>query len=280
MGRAEVKGFESTLRKTHGWLAELSEALGFGSHQRAYQVLRATLHALRDRLTPEEAAQFAAQLPMLVRGFFYEGWHPTGKPVKTHRAECLAAIEDVLTPGGDVNAERAVRSVFRLIAAHVSPGEVEDVKRVLPEDLRDLWPTNPVQVAREHAFERPYLPVDLDKSPFEPLPVTTMLEQLMTEKTFSQAGRNALTMLSSKGLRVVLTVARAGSRCDQHEAPGAALLFDLRGRLAVTAAAANGGAAAPIELEEGTALLLAPHLRHDIGAGTDCAFLLVIGGNP
>ena len=44
--------------------------------------MRATLHALRDRLTVEEAAQFAAQLPMLIRGFYYEGWNPTDKPVR------------------------------------------------------------------------------------------------------------------------------------------------------------------------------------------------------
>jgi len=30
--------------------------------------MRATLHALRDRLTVEEVAQLGAQLPMLVRG--------------------------------------------------------------------------------------------------------------------------------------------------------------------------------------------------------------------
>ena len=48
----------------------------------AYGVLRAWLHTLRDRLTVEAAAHFAAQLPDLIRGVFYAGWHPCAVPVK------------------------------------------------------------------------------------------------------------------------------------------------------------------------------------------------------
>jgi uncharacterized protein (DUF2267 family) len=39
--------------------------------------LRATLHALRDRLIIDEVAQLSAQLPMLIRGLYYKGWDPT-----------------------------------------------------------------------------------------------------------------------------------------------------------------------------------------------------------
>jgi uncharacterized protein (DUF2267 family) len=50
------------------------------------------LHALRDRLTVNEAAQFGAQLPMLVRGIYYEGWDPTRLPVKMNREEFLQRV--------------------------------------------------------------------------------------------------------------------------------------------------------------------------------------------
>jgi uncharacterized protein (DUF2267 family) len=64
--------FETTLHKTNGWRKELLEELDWQDRHAAYLALRATLHALRDRLTVEEVAELGAQLPMLIRGFYYE----------------------------------------------------------------------------------------------------------------------------------------------------------------------------------------------------------------
>lgn len=60
--------FESTLQKSNLWLKDLSTKMGSASSQEAYQALRTVLHALRDRLTVDESAEFAAQMPMLIQG--------------------------------------------------------------------------------------------------------------------------------------------------------------------------------------------------------------------
>jgi uncharacterized protein (DUF2267 family) len=93
------------------------------------------LHALRDRLTVEEAAQLGAQLPMLVRGIYHEGWNPTGMPVKAHRDEFLRRVREQFrydVPGG---VEAVVRAVLGVLRRHVSTGEWVDVLAALPQDL-------------------------------------------------------------------------------------------------------------------------------------------------
>ena len=136
--------FDTTLQKTNRWLKELMGLLEWDDKHKAYLALRATLHALRDRLTIEEVAQLAAQLPMLVRGFYYEGWDPTRKPVKERREEdFLAHIASDFRQEDNVDPERVARAVFAVLATHVSAGEIEDVRQILPSELRRLWPPAP-----------------------------------------------------------------------------------------------------------------------------------------
>jgi uncharacterized protein (DUF2267 family) len=82
---------------------------------------------------------------MLVRGFYYEGWDPTGKPVRVrHREELLAWIGRELPPRAPMDAESVARAVFRLLSERVADGEIDEVRHILPAEIRELWPTVPV----------------------------------------------------------------------------------------------------------------------------------------
>ena len=108
----------------------------------AYVAFRCTLHALRDRMTVEEVAQLAAQLPMLMRGFYYEGWDPTGKPLKLRTREAfLARIAQELEGADDgLDPELLARAVFAVLDKRIRRGEVDHLKASLPEKIRELWP--------------------------------------------------------------------------------------------------------------------------------------------
>ena len=139
--RDQPDAIEATVQKTNRWIKELSEELGGVSRREAYRVLRGFLHTLRDRLTVDEAAQLGAQLPMLIRGLYYEGWDPSRAPRKM-RAKVFvetfagqAALRPNQEPGP---ALRAAACVWR---RHISEGEVVDVLSTLPEDVRRLLMT-------------------------------------------------------------------------------------------------------------------------------------------
>ncbi|HEX8034796.1 MAG TPA: DUF2267 domain-containing protein [Ktedonobacterales bacterium] len=137
--------FDTTLQKTNSWLKDLMQALNWTDRHMAYSALRATLHALRDHLTVEEVAQLGAQLPMLIRGFYYEGWDPTGKPLRErHLEQFLAHIEQQFKDDDTVDilveSAQVAQAVFQVLSQRISTGEIEDVKHVLPAEIRGLWP--------------------------------------------------------------------------------------------------------------------------------------------
>lgn len=133
--------FDRTVHETNQWLRFVMAELNTGSRHQAYVALRASLHALRDRLGPEYAVEFAAQLPILLRGVFYEEWCPSETPTRERRLDdFLAYVESILGPKSGLDPADAVRAGFAAIAWSVSSREVLRLINALPQDLRVLWP--------------------------------------------------------------------------------------------------------------------------------------------
>ncbi len=131
--------FNKALQKAGAWIREIAEELDTEDEQLAYQALRAVLHALRDRLNADEAVQLAAQLPVLVRGIYFEGWDPSKTPVKArHREEFLDLVRRHAGKYDRLDPEKAVPAMFAVLKRHVSEGEIRDVTEALPGDIREL----------------------------------------------------------------------------------------------------------------------------------------------
>lgn len=134
-----VSALDTTIQKTNIWLKEVMEEIGSDDRHRAYLILRSVLHTLRDRLTIEEATDLGAQFPMLVRGFYYDDWNPVGKPIKFGKDEFISNLRQQLPDELGVDVEKIVQAVFKVIDKHIADGEIEDIKAILPHDLKEFW---------------------------------------------------------------------------------------------------------------------------------------------
>lgn len=140
MSTTGLSVFDETLHLTNAWLKELMESLDWEDRQRAYRALRVVLHSLRDRLPLIQVSDLAAQLPMLVRGLYYEGWHPEPGPTRDLTVnDFVAHVDDAFVTDPDEDPERIVRAVFTLLSNHVSTGEIKDVIGCLPKEIKSLW---------------------------------------------------------------------------------------------------------------------------------------------
>jgi uncharacterized protein (DUF2267 family) len=132
--------FNKTLHTTNIWLDEISKQIG-PDRAVAWKVLSTVLHKLRDRLPVELAAHLGAQLPLLVRGVYYDHFEPANLPMDWHSAdEFVHEVQKWLNDTRTVDAKDAVAAVFGVLSRHVSAGEVDNVRHALPQPIRDLWP--------------------------------------------------------------------------------------------------------------------------------------------
>lgn len=122
------------------WVNLLDENLAWDDQGRAYMLLRETLHAVRDYLSVDEVADLSAQLPMLVRGIFFDGWVPSRTPAQPRsKADFLDRISKPFADNPLEDPEKAAAAVFDILRQKTSMGEFDQVAHSMPKTLRDLW---------------------------------------------------------------------------------------------------------------------------------------------
>ena len=139
MPQTGLAQFDTTVQETNQWLQEIM-ANFHPDRQIAYHALRGVLHTLRDRLPVAEVMDFAAQLPTLVRGIFFEGYNVSNKPIKYSREEFLERVFEELDMAGGGDPAAATRAVFQVLSDRISEGEVRHVRYALPQEFNNLWP--------------------------------------------------------------------------------------------------------------------------------------------
>ncbi|MET7375163.1 DUF2267 domain-containing protein [Micromonospora arida] len=142
MADSMISAFESSLDKTNLILKDIENAYGWPKERRnqSYAALRTVLHLLRDRLPVDESVEFAQQLPVLVRGIYFDGWVPSDVPIKLNRDDFLYEVRQGFPYDAKGGAERVTQVVLDTLRRHVTQGEWQDVKDTMPKDLATMMP--------------------------------------------------------------------------------------------------------------------------------------------
>lgn len=135
--KTKVSAIDHAFHTAHEWIRDVAREFDTEDQEFAYRVLRAWLHTLRDRLTVEASAHFAAQLPDLIRGVFYAGWSPSTVPEK-YDVEAYTlrfAREAIITPD---EVAKAAAATTAAALRHLPPAQVNKALDQLPKEIRTL----------------------------------------------------------------------------------------------------------------------------------------------
>ena len=121
---------------------DLMHRLRWQDRGKTYLALMASFHALRDSLPRDEAIYLGAQLPVLLRGLYYEGWHPSARIARAKsRSAFVERIEEGVHRDPGIDAEKVAEAVFALLAERMPAAELEDARAATPSALRMFWPS-------------------------------------------------------------------------------------------------------------------------------------------
>ncbi|QKC80160.1 DUF2267 domain-containing protein [Mesorhizobium erdmanii] len=141
MSHTSFGNFTHAGQQAQQWVKELAKEL-YWSEPSACRLLRSVLHTVRDWLSPAEMADLAAQLPVLVRGIYFEGWNPSMPVHERTKRDFIISVRNSFGYDDDIDFDVAISAVFKLLDHHISRGEIVQVSNSMKKSLRKLWPVD------------------------------------------------------------------------------------------------------------------------------------------
>ena len=137
MVRSGFSSLDKSTQKTKEWLHEVQDKLGWEDENEVYVAFRAVIHTLRDRLPVDEAIELGDELPMVMKGIYYEGYSPRRKPEKIKNREQFFQKVQEKSPRREIKTEEATKAVFSTLQKKLSGGgEIGKVKHNLPKEIQ------------------------------------------------------------------------------------------------------------------------------------------------
>ena len=130
--------FASNIEKVREMLKIISIRFGWTDEHRAYSALLAVLHTLRDTFPIEQAIGFGNDLPVLIRGFYYDGWKPSENRERLSKEDFISRVEEFVMPYPEEETEDIIKAVCMALLDSIAPDEVARLKTILPPYINTL----------------------------------------------------------------------------------------------------------------------------------------------
>jgi len=140
MSSTKVSTLDRSIQSSIEWLNDIKEELKWKDDERVYAATKVTLQTLRDRMIVDETFELAAQMPLLLKGIFFDGYDPSGKPLTIRsREELFNEIQDRFDKAEGLSGEVITRAVLKVLYRRVGEGEMDDIKDSMPADIQGLF---------------------------------------------------------------------------------------------------------------------------------------------
>jgi len=138
---ASLEDLDIAVSVARDWIEDLAHQLAWHDRNLVYLAFITVLHSLRDQLPRTEVIALGAQLPPLVRGLYYEGWHASARLRARTRAAFLERVHEGLHRDPGIDVEEVARAVLATLSARLPSAEVEEIRAAVPKHLHGFWPS-------------------------------------------------------------------------------------------------------------------------------------------
>ncbi|MFZ2285201.1 MAG: DUF2267 domain-containing protein [Lutibacter sp.] len=137
--------FNQYAREGNAFLKDYAKKLNMSDDtDRAGRILSSILHGLREIITVEESLQLISQFPMFLKAVYVNRWTTR----KKHKVKNMTDFIDLIREldgvtalhdfGSEEIAENYINSTFMILRKYISLGELEDIRTVLPRDIKSI----------------------------------------------------------------------------------------------------------------------------------------------
>ena len=137
--------FNQFAKEGNSFLKEFAKKINMPDDtDKAGRVLSSILHGLREVITLEESLQLISQFPMFLKAVYVNKWTTRKKVRVKSMTEFIDLIRELdgVTSLNDFEseevAENYINATFMMLRKYVSLGELEDLRTVLPKDLKSI----------------------------------------------------------------------------------------------------------------------------------------------